>query len=117
VEHVTQLGSGMSLDASEAPARVDAWRELVEEALLDRERAAGGVRLTFRSEPGVAERLARLIELEGECCAWMSFTVRDEGHVIVDVTAEGEMGRRAVAEMFAVRRPPDGADVRLLDPL
>ncbi len=95
-----------ALDGNEASARVAEWTRLTEAALLRRERVDTGIRLTFRPDPEVAEELGRLIELEGRCCAWMSFAVKDEGDLVVDVGATDETGRRALEEIFAV---PDDA--------
>jgi hypothetical protein len=91
-----------TLRGNEATTRVATWKQLMDTALLDRERVGGGIRLTFRAESGVAETVARLIELEGECCAWMSFAVRDDDDLIVDIGADDAMGRQTLAEMFGV---------------
>jgi hypothetical protein len=91
-----------TLDGAEAAARVSAWKQLTDAALLGRERTGAGIRLTFRAGAGVAEQLERLIELEGQCCAWMSFDVTDGDGLVVDVSAPDDTGRRALAEMFSV---------------
>ena len=91
-----------SLNEQELEARVGDWGKLVDRALVDREPTHRGIRLTFSSIPGIADEVARLIELEATCCAWMSFTVEHDAELVVDVSAADEIGRRAVREMFGV---------------
>ena len=54
----------------------------------------------FRSSPALARELDDLAELERECCAFATWTVRDEGaHLVLDVAAEG-VGVDALHDMF-----------------
>jgi hypothetical protein len=62
------------------------WRSLRAEALID-ERVEDG-RLHALYKRSSAERLRALIEAEGRCCAFLEFTLREEGEVIaVEVRA------------------------------
>lgn len=56
-----------SLDDSALAARVAAWRELTA-ALVSADRTPTGAELRYRLDPGVAERLAALVEAEATCC-------------------------------------------------
>ena len=59
-----------------------------------------GLRLTFRSSPSVDEELRALAKLERECCAFATWTVRQEGaDVLLDIDSEGK-GVAALHGMF-----------------
>lgn len=63
--------------------------------LVKRELMGGGIRL--RAAPGAAAALIELIDLERECCAWISFDVSDGS--VVTLTADGD-GEAVLARMF-----------------
>ena len=92
-----------TLTSADLKDRSGAWQKLFASGLLHRERVPGGIRL--QAEPGAAQALAELIELERECCAWIDYQV--DGSVVT-LTAEGE-GEAVLAGMFA-----PGEDSRLL---
>ncbi len=79
-----------------------AWRKLWASGGLSRERVPGGIRL--RARPGAAEALARLVELERECCTWIDYETGDDWAVL---TAAGP-GEEVLAAMF-LPEPPDSA--------
>ena len=83
-----------TLTASELKDRGGAWRKLFASGLLHRERVPGGIRL--RAEPGAADALMQLIDLERECCAWIDYEVSGSA---VTLTASVE-GERVLAGMF-----------------
>ncbi len=56
--------------------------------MLKRTTIASGVRLRFRGEDGVAERLEELIAAERECCPFLDMTLTGaDGDLVVDITA------------------------------
>ena len=63
--------------------------------LVKRDRVPGGIRLS--AEPGAAEALMQLIDLERECCAWIHFELRDGS--VATLTADGA-GEAVLAAMF-----------------
>jgi hypothetical protein len=83
-----------TLTAADLKDRGRAWQKLWASGLLHRERVAGGIRLI--AEPGAADALAELIELERECCAWIDYQVDGQA---VTLTAEGD-GETVLAGMF-----------------
>lgn len=83
-----------TLTTSELKDRGAAWRKVLGSGLVSRERVPGGIRLS--AEPGAAEALMRLIDLERECCAWIDFSVDGSA---VTLTADGD-GEAVLAGMF-----------------
>jgi len=77
--------------------RSKAWRKLLGSGLVERERVAGGIRLS--AQPGAAKALIDLVELERECCAWIDYAVEDSW---VTMTAAGE-GEAVLAGMFLLK--------------
>jgi hypothetical protein len=73
-----------SLSAVALGHRALAWHELLSRSLIVRERVPGGVRLTV--QPDSAETLKDLVELERQCCPWITFDVSGS---TVTVTAHG----------------------------
>ena len=73
-----------------------AWQKLFRTALLVREEIPGGIRLIVND--GSTEALAQLIEIERDCCRWITFDL--EGSM-VSLTAEGA-GADAIREMWVV---------------
>jgi len=81
VEVACTLGPG------EREARQAEWRAVAAEA-AGREAVPGGVRLEFAAAPGLAPRLADLVEREGGCCAFFTFALGvAAGRVTLDVRA------------------------------
>jgi hypothetical protein len=81
-----ELPLACSLDAGALAERRGRWEAVSSRALADRSRVDGGVRLRYRAEPGIADELRELVRLEGECCAFLSFSLHEEGgFVVLDV--------------------------------
>jgi hypothetical protein len=76
-----------------------AWQKLFRTALVVREEIPGGLRLQVRDDS--AEALRQLIDIERECCRWITF--RLDGP-LVSMTAEGA-GESALREMWVVDPP------------
>lgn len=77
------------------------WRRLlagdgVETAVTD-----GGVRLVLQPSPELAGEVTRLIALEEECCAWITWTVNQGALLEVRATADQEEGRSLLRAWFA----------------
>lgn len=83
------------LSRSELKDRGKAWQKLLGSGLVYRDRIAGGIALG--AEPGGAAALMDLVDLERECCAWISFEVVGDGEV--RLTA-GPAGEAVLAGMF-----------------
>jgi hypothetical protein len=73
-----------------------AWQKLFRTALVVREEIPGGLRLLVREDS--AEALRQLIDIERDCCRWITF--RLDGPQ-VSMTAEGP-GESALREMWVV---------------
>jgi hypothetical protein len=84
-----------TLTAGDLKDREGAWKKLMASGLVDRELVPGGLRLSAAS--GAAAALIKLIDLERECCGWISFEVTQGA--VVTLTADGE-GEAVLAGMF-----------------
>jgi hypothetical protein len=73
-----------------------AWQKLFRTALLVREEIPGGLRLLVND--GSAEALRQLIEIERDCCRWITFQLDGPA---VSMTADGT-GVSALKEMWAI---------------
>jgi hypothetical protein len=71
-----------SLDGMELTARIDAWREVMGRATTRRVED-GRVVATYPNEPQLRDRLRELIALEGECCSFLRFDLRERPDAIV----------------------------------
>jgi len=81
---------GCALSAPELFDRRAAWRD-VAPALVDGVRSPGWFRARFRPDPGVPESLRALIDAEGDCCGWASWTLADEEeYSVLEVTGPPE---------------------------
>jgi hypothetical protein len=73
-----------------------AWQKLFRTALLVREEIPSGIRLTVND--GSAEALRQLIDIERDCCRWITFEL--DGPAVA-MTAEGD-GADAIKAMWVV---------------
>jgi hypothetical protein len=89
-----------SLSSQGLAERAQAWRALLRTSLRSREEIAGGLRLGV--EPGATATLEQLVELERDCCAWISFELDAAS---VTMTAKGE-GEQVLRRMFSVDPQP-----------
>jgi len=76
-----------------------AWQKLFRTALLVREEIPGGLRLEVREDS--AEALRQLIDIERDCCRWITFRLDGPR---VSMTAEGA-GESSLREMWVVDPP------------
>lgn len=86
-----------SLTRAELEETGAAWQKLFRLSLASREEVPGGLRLVFH--PGSAESLRRLIDIERECCTWITFEL--DG-ATVTMTSPGA-GASAIREMWVVK--------------
>src|ERR671936_3147218 len=84
-----------TLSAEELENRELAWQKLLASGLVIRSRVPGGIRLT--AERGAAAALMQLVDLERECCPWITFDVSSRS--AVTLTAEGD-GEVVLLQMF-----------------
>jgi hypothetical protein len=90
-----------SLGAADLAARRDRWLQLGERAGVDLLTTQNGLQLLFRAAPGVEGELRQLAELERDCCAFAEWFVQTRGEeLVLDVTADSEVGIAAVQGMF-----------------
>jgi hypothetical protein len=62
----------------------------------------GGLTFTFAPAIGLHDSLAELVQLEAECCPWMTFAMTESPDgVELWITAESADGERGVWEAFA----------------
>ena len=83
-----------SLSMSDLADREGAWHRLLGTSLRALERVAGGLRLTVSAD--AVQELHGLVELEQNCCPWITFAI---GGASVTITAAGE-GEGALVQMF-----------------
>ena len=72
-----------------------AWQKLLRLSLVSREEVTGGLRLEVH--PGSAEALRQLVDIERECCRWITFEL--DGPVVT-MTSAGA-GESAIRVMWA----------------
>jgi hypothetical protein len=73
-----------------------AWQKLLRSSLRSRDLVPGGLRLTVH--PDAAGTLSQLIDIEAECCRWITFEL--EGPT-VNMTAEGD-GEEVIRSMWVL---------------
>jgi hypothetical protein len=90
-----------SLREGELAERRSRWHALQTAAGAERVRTARGMRLTFRTDPGVGEELQRLVALERDCCSFADWSLRPDGaRLVLHVTGHGDDAIAAVRAMF-----------------
>jgi hypothetical protein len=95
-----------TLGAGDLAGRMARWKAVATSAAGQRSATGHGVRLSFTAGPGVAGELRDLAALEGDCCSFATWTVREDGgQVLVDVTGGNPAAVTAVRAMFD---PPGG---------
>ncbi|HET6309704.1 MAG TPA: hypothetical protein VFH00_01725 [Candidatus Nitrosotalea sp.] len=73
-----------------------AWQKLFRASLISRDLVPGGLRLTVH--PGAETALRQLIDIEVDCCRWITFELDGPS---VTMTAEGN-GEEAIRGMWIV---------------
>jgi hypothetical protein len=85
-----------TLSQEELSDTTSAWQKLFRTALLERAEIPGGLRLVVNDAS--AEALQRLIEIERDCCRWITFELDGPR---VSMTAEGA-GATVLRSMWVV---------------
>jgi hypothetical protein len=85
-----------TLSEAELKDATGAWQRLFREWLVARELVPGGLRMTV--VPEAVPALRQLVDIEAECCRWISFEFEGPS---VQLTAAGEEGEQAIREMWA----------------
>lgn len=86
-----------TLTRSELEETGSAWQKLFRLSLASRDEVPGGLRLVFH--PGSAEALRQLVDIERECCKWITFELEGAS---VTMTSPGA-GAAAIREMWVVK--------------
>lgn len=86
-----------TLSRTELEDTAAAWQKLFRRSLISRDEVPGGLRLAFHS--GSAPALRALIDIERECCAWITFEL--DGPTVT-MTSPGA-GESAIREMWVVK--------------
>lgn len=68
-----------SLDGPGMTERLAEFRELFADALVGRDRTAGGIRFRFRANEAIESRVRDLARRENECCSFFTFTITVAG--------------------------------------
>ena len=71
-----------------------AWQKLFRTSLISRDLVPGGLRLTVH--PGAETALRQLIDIEVDCCRWITFELTGPS---VTMTAEGD-GEQVIRTMW-----------------
>ena len=74
-----------------------AWKKLLRLSLVSREEIPGGLRLVI--DPGSADALRQLIDVERECCRWIAFQL--DGPAVTMTAAGG--GESTIREIWGVQ--------------
>jgi hypothetical protein len=94
----------MSAARDTAQQRLEEYRRLFAQALLDRDRVSGGIRFRFRATTGIETWVRDLAAREKACCAFSAHevtAVADEVHWDVAVT-DNEIARDILEEFYAL---------------
>lgn len=90
-----------TLGSADLTDRMARWKAVTARAAGERTPTEHGVRLSFTAAPGVATELRELAALEADCCAFATWTVReDSDRVLVDVSGDSPEAAAAVQAMF-----------------
>jgi hypothetical protein len=100
----SDLPIACSLGAGDLTARLAEMKALGQSALESVEACDSRAMLAFRDAPGIADRLAAVVDAESDCCAFLTMSVRSqEGRLLVSIDAPD--GAEAVlAELVAAFR-------------
>ena len=86
-----------SLSPAELEETGEAWQKMFRLSLVSRAEVPGGLRLVFH--PGSAGALRQLVDIERECCPWITFEL--DGATLT-LTSQGA-GASAIREMWVVK--------------
>ena len=91
--HATSDAVACTLAQDELKETELAWKKLLRLSLVSREEIPGGLRLAVH--PGSATALRQLIDVERECCRWITFQL-DGPAVMMTASGGGESTIREI---------------------
>ncbi len=98
-----------ALTPADLAAQATRWQQLAAQAMTGRAETAQGVRITFRSGPGVEDELSSLLAVEQRCCPWATWTVETGAQqIVLDVASAGD-GIATLHTMFTSLDPSSAA--------
>ncbi len=71
-----------TLEPTDQRGRIEEWRALRRDALIEETRDGGVSTTLWRPGAGVVERLEQLIEAERTCCSFLDFELSQEDSII-----------------------------------
>jgi hypothetical protein len=84
-----ELPIACSLGADEGPERMRRWQALAEKGRPSARRSGHRLEVRYQPEPGVRDELEALAAAERQCCAFVAWEVRQDGHhPVLHVTAD-----------------------------
>jgi hypothetical protein len=86
-----ELPMACSLQGAEVAKRGELIRRIAEAGVERADRGEEGVEFRFRPVPGLRDSLQELIELEGECCPFLEFQLRERPDALT-LTVRGPDG-------------------------
>ena len=87
-----------------APERLSEYQRLFSQALIGRERTAGGIRFRFRAQPGLEAWVRDLAAREKACCAFFAFAITALGEEVRWDAAviDDDIARAILDEFYAL---------------
>jgi hypothetical protein len=83
------------------PERLGEYQRIFGQALIGRERTAGGIRFRFRAQAGIEAWVRDLAAREKACCAFFTFSVTALGEEVRwDATVVDDDAARAILDEF-----------------
>jgi hypothetical protein len=98
-----------TLGAVDQAARASEFRAVFEH-LIATSAFSGGFRWTFRTDPGLHERLSDLAEREHACCRFFDFRVFQEGEVLIWETRASDDAAIVKNELMRLPAALEGAE-------
>jgi hypothetical protein len=100
----TPIVCDMSSASDTAEERLAEYRRLFTQALIGRERTAGGIQFRFRTAPGVESWVRDLAAREKACCAFFAFAVATHGDEVRWDAAviDDDIARAILDEFYAL---------------
>jgi hypothetical protein len=96
-----------SLGPTDQSSRRAEWQALMEEAVVETAPTPSGVVMQLVTGRDAQARIERLIALERDCCAWIEWTLRDDGaHLTVEATSDTGAGAAVLQGWFAPTTTP-----------
>jgi hypothetical protein len=102
----TETPIACTLSAGDYKERLTQIAELTRDALRNHER--NGPTLTLRYDAAAAERIREMVRRERDCCAFLTFAVREEGDeiaVTISVPEEARIAAEILFEQFVTPAP------------